>query len=397
MADQQQDAGFPAWRTAFSGLFAMLAALGIARFGFTPLIPALATAHWVSAPAAVDLGTLNLFGYLIGSALARQRRVAVPVRAGIIGLMAVTTLSMLACAINLGFWWFAPWRLISGMTGGLLMVLMGQAVVARTPAAKRGMVGGLTFAGMGTGLTLSGFLIPVLLRSGLPAAWLALGGICGAATLIVVLILPPERQPAPVPPADARSKPARPVVWLIIAYGLCVVGFVPYILFWSNFIALGLGRGIAAGSAYAGLMGIAAMLGPPIAGRAADRFGFGPTLAAAYLIMAIAVALPLGLTQPVALAVSSVGAGAVAMATVVLTSGRLAELVPPFRMGANWGAATLVYSGTQAATAAGFSALFRATGAYAPLFGIAVAALLGAALLTFRMAQEGLMPAGAKP
>ncbi|HET9147289.1 MAG TPA: YbfB/YjiJ family MFS transporter [Acetobacteraceae bacterium] len=384
-------ADFPIWRTAFSGLLAMLAALGVARFGFAPLIPALTTAHWVSAPAAFDLGTLNLFGYLIGAAMARHRRLVIPVRAGIIGLMALTTLSMLACAINLGFWWFAPWRLISGITGGLLMVLMGQAVVARAPAAKRGVVGGLTFAGMGSGLTLSGFLIPFLLRAGLPAAWLALGGICGLATLIVILILPPERMPpAPPVPASMRARPGRAVLWLSIAYGLCAIGFVPYILFWSNFIALGLGRGVAAGSAYAALMGVAAALGPPLAGRMADRFGFGPTLAACYLLMALSVALPLGFTGPAALAVSSVGAGAIAMATVILTSGRVAELVPPSAVAASWGAATLAYSITQAAAAAGFSFLFRETGSYAPLFGIAALALLGASFLTFRTAREAL-------
>ncbi len=381
---------FPIWRTAISGLLAMMVGLGIARFGFTPLIPALASARWVSTPQAVDLGAVNLFGYLIGAAWARQMRTRVAVRQAIIGLMLVTTLSMLACALDWGFWWFAPWRLISGITGGLLMVMMGLAVIARAPVARRGAVGGLTFAGMGAGLTLSGFLIPPLLRFGLPVTWLGLGGICLIATAIVVMILPPGHIEAAQAAQSKSMKTTKPVLWLSIAYGLCAIGFVPFILFWSSFIATGLGQGIAAGSAFAALMGVAAIFGPPIAGRAADRFGFGPTLAIAYFIMALGVALPLGFTTPAALALSSIGVGAISMATVVLTSGRIAELVPPARMGAAWGAATLAYSATQAASGAGFSALFRIIGLYAPLFGIAALALLIAGLLTLRTAWSGV-------
>ena len=382
---------FPIWRTALSGFLAMTVSLGIARFGFTPLIPALARAHWVSAPQAVDLGAMNLLGYLIGAAAARRVRMAIAVRPAIIGLMALTALSMLACAADWGFWWFAPWRLVSGITGGLLMVMMGQAVIARAPAERRGAVGGVTFAGMGAGLTLSGALLPFLLKSGLPAAWLGLAGLCLIATIVVAALLPAGViQPAPAPAGVARVRAAKPVLALSLAYALCAIGFVPFILFWPNFIAIGLGRGVAAGAAYAALMGLAAILGPPLAGRIADRFGFGPTLACAYLVMALAVALPLGFVQPAGLALTSILVGAISMATVVLTSGRVAELVPPARMGASWGAATLVYSVTQAASGAAFSALFRATGAYAMLFGIAAAALLIAGLLTLRMARAGI-------
>jgi predicted MFS family arabinose efflux permease len=385
------ETAFPIWRTAISGLLAMTAGLGIARFGFTPLIPALARATWVSTAQAVDLGAANLFGYLIGAALARRVRARVAVRPAIIGLMMVTSLSMLACALNWGFWWFAPWRLVSGITGGLLMVMMGQAVIARAPVAQRGIVGGLTFAGMGAGLTLSGFLIPPLLRISLPVTWLGLGGLCLIATAIVAAILPPGHIQAASQAGQAKLvKIARPVLWLSIAYGLCAIGFVPFILFWSTFIATGLGRGIALGSAYAALMGVAAIFGPPVAGRAADRFGFGPTLAIAYFIMTLAVALPLGFTAPAALALSSIGVGAISMATVVLTSGRIAELVPPARMGASWGAATLAYSATQAVSGAGFSMLFRVVGVYAPLFGIAALALLVAGLLTLRTAWAAI-------
>jgi hypothetical protein len=45
-------------------------------------------------------------------------------------------------------------------------------------------------------------------------------------------------------------------------------------------------------------------------------------------------------------------------------------MVPPARVAATWGLATMAYAVMQAATAAGFSALFHATGSYRLLFAI---------------------------
>ncbi len=68
---------FPIYRAAISGLLAMLVGLGVARFGYGPLVPALVGAQWYSATAAFWLGAVNLLGYFFGAALdarlARQR------------------------------------------------------------------------------------------------------------------------------------------------------------------------------------------------------------------------------------------------------------------------------------------------------------------------------------
>jgi hypothetical protein len=53
----------PIYRTAVSGLLAMFLGIGIARFGYSPLVPALVAAHWYSASAAFWLGAVNLLGY----------------------------------------------------------------------------------------------------------------------------------------------------------------------------------------------------------------------------------------------------------------------------------------------------------------------------------------------
>ncbi len=374
---QRMDTGtdVPIYRTAVSGLLAMFLGIGIARFGYSPLVPALVAAHWYSASAAFWLGAVNLLGYFVGAALMRMFRGNLAAKPAILLLMAITALALFASAVQAGPLWFGLWRLVSGVTGGVLMVLMAAAVVGRAPAAQKGRVGGITFAGMGSGITASALLIPPLLAHGLVFTWMALGAVGVAATIIVALLMPPATITA-APPSTGADRMRPPVRRLVIAYALAALGFVPHMLFWASFVAIGLHRGVAAGAAVSAWLGIAAALGPVILGRVADRFGFLATLAAGYLVMAVAAALPLFTDATPALDLSAFGVGAVGLGSVMLAAGAIAGLVPAHRLAATWGAATMAYAVTQALTAAGFSSLFHATGSFLVLFAIASGALL---------------------
>src|SRR5712672_4590315 len=66
------NAGGPVWLSAAAGLCASLVGLGLARFAYTPLIPALIAAKWFGPAEAVYLGAANLAGYLAGALIARE-------------------------------------------------------------------------------------------------------------------------------------------------------------------------------------------------------------------------------------------------------------------------------------------------------------------------------------
>lgn len=51
-------------RATLAALSANLVGIGLARFGYTPLIPALIAAGWFRPSTAVYLGAANLAGYL---------------------------------------------------------------------------------------------------------------------------------------------------------------------------------------------------------------------------------------------------------------------------------------------------------------------------------------------
>ncbi len=54
----------PVWRGVLSAFCASLIGIGLARFAYSPLLPALIGAHWFEPATAAYLGAANLAGYL---------------------------------------------------------------------------------------------------------------------------------------------------------------------------------------------------------------------------------------------------------------------------------------------------------------------------------------------
>ncbi|MBP1091272.1 YbfB/YjiJ family MFS transporter [Bradyrhizobium diazoefficiens] len=383
------------WRYAVAGLSASLVGLGLARFSYTPLIPALIAAKWFSASDAVYLGAANLAGYLAGALAAR----AVATRVGAVGalraMMLLATLSFFASSAPVSFSWFFAWRFLSGLTGGVIMVLAASVILPHISAARRGIVGGVIFAGVGLGVAASGTLVPLLLQQGLQQSWYGLGALSALLTLASWWNWPAETKASAAPLHHAKHHHASTAARaLLVQYGLNAVALVPHMVFIVDFVARGLGQGIAAGSRYWVLYGLGAIVGPLVTGHLGDRSGFGPALRAAFLIEAAAVLLPTVSTAPVSLIVSSVVVGGFTPGIVPLVLGRIHELVPHAteQQRATWSHATTSFALFQAAAAYGFSWIYAQTGGdYLVLFGLgggaAVLALaidLGLALIVPR-------------
>ena len=138
-------------------------------------------------------------------------------------------------------------------------------------------------------------------------------------------------------------------------YGLNALALVPHMVFLVDFVARGLGQGIAAGSHYWVLYGIGATVGPLLTGHLADRAGFGPALRVAFLIEAIAILLPALSSAPATMIISSIIVGGFTPGIVPLVLGRIHELLP--HSGASqraaWAQATTTFAMFQAAGAYG--------------------------------------------
>jgi predicted MFS family arabinose efflux permease len=378
--------GKPVWLAATAGLCASLVGLGLARFAYTPLIPALIAEKWFSPADVIYLGVANLAGYLAGALAARQlSERAGPIRM-LRGMMLLATICCLASATPVSLSWFFAWRFLSGFAGGVIMVLAASTTLPHTAASKRGIVGGVIFAGVGLGIAASGTLIPLLLRLGLTQSWIALGLLSALLTLISWRAWPAQtsitEETSNISPSTER--PLAAVRLLSIAYGLNAVALVPHMIFLVDFVARGLGQGIATGSQYWVLYGLGAIVGPLVTGHLADRSGFGPALRVAFLIEAIVIVLPALSTAPAVLIVSSIFVGGFTPGIVPLVLGRIHELLPHSNASqrAAWAQATTSFALFQAVGAYGLSYLFQYTASdYTTLFIIGAAAVMASLAL----------------
>ncbi|MCA1455877.1 YbfB/YjiJ family MFS transporter [Bradyrhizobium sp. BRP22] len=379
--------GGPVWLSAAAGLCASLVGLGLARFAYTPLIPALIAAKWFSPADVVYLGAANLAGYLAGAIVARELGARAGAVRSLRAMMVLASLCCFACSVPISFAWFFVWRFLAGLAGGVIMVLAASTILPHTAPNKKGVVGGVIFAGVGLGVAASGTLVPLLLRQGLQEAWYGLGILSVLLTLASWKAWPADvRGTKAVVRYRAASRPRSPAIGALYAeYGLNAVALVPHMVFLVDFVARGLGQGIFAASQYWVLYGIGAIAGPLVTGHLADRAGFGPALRVAFLVQAVAVLLPAVSAAPAAMIVSSIVVGAFTPGVVPLTLGRIHELVPHNSavQGAAWAQATTSFALFQAGGAYALSYCFEHSGGdYALLF------MIGAAAVTTALAVD---------
>ena len=105
----------PVWRGVLSAFCASLIGIGLARFAYSPLLPAIVGAHWFEPATAAYLGAANLAGYLAGALLGRPTAAHVRVVTVLRASMALATLAFFACAFPLNFAWFFVWRFASAL------------------------------------------------------------------------------------------------------------------------------------------------------------------------------------------------------------------------------------------------------------------------------------------
>ncbi|MGE5146122.1 MAG: YbfB/YjiJ family MFS transporter [Candidatus Eiseniibacteriota bacterium] len=385
------------WRATLAGLSATLVGIGLARFAYTPLIPALIAANWLSPAAAAYVGAANLIGYLAGALLAPRMAASFALPAVLRAMMLLAAASFFACAFPLSFWWFVVWRGAAGIAGGGLMVLAAPAVLPLVPPERRGLVGGIIFIGVGLGIVASGTLVPLLLQSGLVATWCLLGGLASALTLAAWRGWPaagPSHMAKGEPATHAPSGHARrgiglALLGLFLGYGLDAVGIVPHMVFLSDFIARDLGRGVTAGAYFWALFGAGAVVGPALSGHLGDRIGFGWALRLTFATQALCVGLLAVAHGTTALVVSSFVIGASAPGIAPLALGRAHVLASDgASRQAAWRSATIAFAIGQAVAAYGFSFLLAQDVTYPRVFALAAAALVVACTLDVALSMR---------
>jgi predicted MFS family arabinose efflux permease len=372
------------WLPIFAGLCASLVSIGLARFAYTPLIPSLIEAHWFSANDVVYLGAANLVGYLVGALLGRPMAHRLTNRNALRLMMLAVTGAFFACAFPLSVTWYFAWRLLSGIAGGAIMVLVAATVLPHVPAARKGLASGAIFLGIGLGIAGSGTIVPPLLSLGLQATWLGLGALSLVLTGLSWFGWPQDTAHVAASAAPDAPMPAA-VFRLFAQYAFMAAGLVPAMVFLVDYVARGLGAGAHVGALVWVMYGLGAIIGPVSYGFLADHLGARRSIRLVLLVQAIALGLLAISHTFMALALLAVVIGSFPPGIVPLALARVHELIPNHhRQQLAWSRATVSFATFQAVAGFAYSALFNASGGHhALLFLISAGAILVALTLDF--------------
>ena len=371
-------------RALLASILALAIAMGIGRFAYTPILPAMRAAFGL-------LASSNYLGYLAGALLATllagTRAHNLALRLSLLGVVATTAL--MASTTTVAVW--IALRFLAGLASAGVFVLAAGAIHDLLGRRRRPDLAGWFYSGVGLGIALSGLVVLALggIARG-PAAWRA--DWLGVALLALLLGVPcwawlPRDLP-PAAPNPARSHRAtglagvpRVVLPLCAAYFLEGAGYIVTGTFLVAIVAGLPGLGRLGADAWI-LVGLAAAPSTLLWLRAATRLGPVAALVLAYVAQAVGVALPALSGSAWAAAVSALLFGGTFVGISALTIDNARRRVPPAAAAPTIGALTAAFGLGQVAGPTLASLLAGPDGDFGPALLVAAGCILAGALIT---------------
>ncbi|HYF57664.1 MAG TPA: YbfB/YjiJ family MFS transporter [Burkholderiaceae bacterium] len=167
------------WALAWPGVATLIAAMGIGRFVYTPILPEMLASGALTLREAGWVAAANFGGYLAGamaaSAIRGRRLQSRLARAG----LAATVLSLVAMAFADGIAAWMVARFVSGVASAFALVFVANQVLERLTRIGEGDRIIWMFAGVGVGIAVSALTTLAVQAAGAtwPTAWLAAAGL----------------------------------------------------------------------------------------------------------------------------------------------------------------------------------------------------------------------------
>lgn len=395
-----------AWIILIIGVFVVFGSLGLARFGYTLLLPDMQKALGMNNTQAGVLATANLIGYLalsvIGGALASRYGPRVVITAG----LALAGVGMLFTGLASVIILAAIWRAVTGIGSGASNVPVMGLMPAWFAARRRGLAAGIAASGSSVALILIGPSVPRILsaygENGWRICWFIFGGVTLLIAIVGLLILRNRPAEKGLRPLGAESEGTASgsgsggfkwglvyrsaSVWhlglVYIAFGF---SYIIYMTFFSKrLIAEGGYTQEAAGTLFM-TMGWFSLLCGLIWGTVSDVIGRKGALIIVYLIHAVAFSMFALWPAPPGFTISAILFGLSAWSIPAIMAAACGDVLGPRLAPAALGFITLFFGVGQALGPFVAGAMADAFNSLAPAFllagGVALLGAIGASLL----------------
>ena len=306
------------YRLAFGGLLALATAMGVGRFVYTPILPAMVDELGLTQSQAGLIASANFLGYLIGALIAALPMLAGSRRGWLIGGLFASGLTTGLMAFATTMPPFLLLRFAGGVASAFVLVFSSALVLDRLARAGHGSLASIHFAGVGAGIATSAALIAglIALDATWDMLWIAGAAISLVATAAVAWMIPGGDDPTPNT-APAAGSGGRGLAVLIASYGLFGFGYV----ITATFIVA-----IVRGSAEIAplepviwiIVGLAGIPSIAIWAMIDKRIGTLNAYVAACLVESLSVAISVMWQTPAMLVLSAVLFGGTFMAIVAL-------------------------------------------------------------------------------
>ncbi len=289
------------WRSALALSMGAALSLGVTRFSYALLLPAMRDDLGWSYVLAGAMNTANAAGYMVGATmmpwLMGRRALWWPFVWG----------GVWACVFMAASGFFRDpnglllQRFLAGLASAWVFVAGGvlAARLAQQHPQQSGLLLGLYYGGTGWGIVLSALLVPWAMPAAAewPQAWWWLAVGCA---LALVWMWPTARrlghahasQPAQAGQALAEECPAwrRRMLWILLGYGCFGMGYIGYMTF---VIALLRQQGVTEGerTVFYAILGLGVVVSARLWARLLDRHRDGRALAILNALLALATAL----------------------------------------------------------------------------------------------------------
>ena len=374
-------------RVAAALALAAAVSLGLARFSYALLLPAMRADLGWSYLTAGAMNTANAAGYLAGALAAPMMLARFGARAVLLagGFATALLLALHGAVVDLTM--LGALRALTGIASAASFV-SGGLLAARLAggSGRAGLVLGLYYGGTGIGIVGAALLVPPLAGRDVPHAWQgAWLGLAALALLATAITARATR--ALAAPSSTRAVRA-PFRWAPFGFGLAGyfmfgLGYIGYMTF---VITLLREQHLAPGLivAFYVLLGLAVMASSWIWAGLLQRARGGGALALLNALLALATLLPVLSAHPVAVFASGLLFGAVFLSVVASTTALVRHNLPPSAWSGGIAAFTIVFAAGQIVGPSLVGWLSDGPGGLVTGFACSAAALALGALLASR-------------
>ncbi len=286
--------------------------IGLARFGYAVLLPAMQVDLGWSYTEAGSMNTANSFGYLAGALVTapvvRSFGVAASFRASIL----VAAGSMVFSGLTTHFWLLLALRTAAGVAGAVALIAgatLAARLVGTVGESSSGLLLGTYFGGVGVGILAMGLGLPVLLEN-TPGYWAQTWVGMG---VVGVLVYPMARRVSlglagvPAPKEGGVREPFMRVTLTpsLASYFLFGLGYITYMTFVIAFLGER-AWGAWGMSAFWILLGASTLASGFVWPRLFVGVAPGRALAIRLSALTLGAAVPLVSTGPAGVAMSAV-------------------------------------------------------------------------------------------